>query len=269
MELKATFQGKTVIVTGATSGNGWALAHRLLSLNSRVIGLGRNEQKLTQLKEDGVEAYKLDLADNQAIDTFIRWFAAKNVECNYFFHLAGNAIVGNPTPEQLTLFQASDFIGPIRLMEGMLPYMAQGSTVGAVTSGSVALENIPVLKDYIKIKGQLVNWYIQQRSIFGEHKVNLMLISMGFINTGIWNRPGNGFPRFAAKLVDLTIPGPSRYSDTILQDAATQSPVSYPGLLGNLFKFRDGHYIINPWLRTLFCLSGQLSLSLARSWEVR
>lgn len=56
--------GKTILITGASSGIGYATAERLLAKGARVIGLCRNISKLPE----GVEPLACDLSDPVAIE---------------------------------------------------------------------------------------------------------------------------------------------------------------------------------------------------------
>jgi NADP-dependent 3-hydroxy acid dehydrogenase YdfG len=71
---------KSILITGATSGIGRALAQSLTKLESkpRVIGVGRREDRLEELKKDGIEAIKFDTdTDEKGIQKFVDETLAK------------------------------------------------------------------------------------------------------------------------------------------------------------------------------------------------
>ncbi len=59
------FNGKTILITGATSGIGEVLCRELAGSDAHVVAIGRNEAKLAQLRglSPRVDALTLDLTD--------------------------------------------------------------------------------------------------------------------------------------------------------------------------------------------------------------
>ncbi|MDB5523936.1 MAG: Oxidoreductase [Rhizobium sp.] len=69
------FRGQTVLVSGATSGIGLAIAQGFAQLGAEVIATGTSEKKLGQVRKDpalsGIRFGTLDVRDRAAIDAFI------------------------------------------------------------------------------------------------------------------------------------------------------------------------------------------------------
>ena len=70
------FQYKNVLVIGATSGIGAAMADRLIQEGSKVIAVGRRQDRLNDfVRKYGTEkasALKFDITNRQNIDEFVQ-----------------------------------------------------------------------------------------------------------------------------------------------------------------------------------------------------
>jgi NAD(P)-dependent dehydrogenase (short-subunit alcohol dehydrogenase family) len=94
------FTGKSVIVTGATSGIGRAVALRFAKSGADVIAVGRNQQALDQLKEDeDIEKLLLINADvtapeemQDAVGKSISAFGRLDVVVNAAGHISSGTI---------------------------------------------------------------------------------------------------------------------------------------------------------------------------------
>lgn len=70
-----SLEGKRIIVTGATSGIGRAIAVESAKMGATVIGVGRNPVRLASLKAElgeGQKVVELELTDEEAVKGFIK-----------------------------------------------------------------------------------------------------------------------------------------------------------------------------------------------------
>ena len=67
------FEGKKILVTGATGGIGGAIIRKFLSLNASVLGKGTNLEKLNLLKNEfpSLLTEQFDISQHEKIDEFI------------------------------------------------------------------------------------------------------------------------------------------------------------------------------------------------------
>ena len=88
-----SLEGRTILVTGATSGIGKATAIYLSKLGARVVASGRNEERLNevlgQLDGDGHIGRLFDLADLDAIVPWLKALCADIGPLNGIAHCAG------------------------------------------------------------------------------------------------------------------------------------------------------------------------------------
>ena len=70
------FQFKQILMVGATSGIGAAMADRLVQEGSKVVAVGRRQDRLDDfVRRHGQEkasAMKFDITDRQNIDQFVK-----------------------------------------------------------------------------------------------------------------------------------------------------------------------------------------------------
>ena len=133
---------QVAIVTGASGGIGFGCASKLADLGMAVLGTGRDEGRLSELKKaiddpDRVATLAVDLTDDDAprriVDaTLDRW--------GRIDFLVNSAGVGNPKPlhetddEMLDHFLGVMLRAPFRLAREVLPHMPPGSAIINVTS---------------------------------------------------------------------------------------------------------------------------------------
>ena len=134
-----SLEGKTVIVTGASSGIGKATTILCAEMGAKVVALGRNEQRLAetmaQLQGEGHIMSAFDLNDEKAMDAAIAALSLiDGVAC-----CAG---VANMTPfqfvakEEMDRVFSANFFSPVMLVNKLLKAkkLQKGSSVVFVSS---------------------------------------------------------------------------------------------------------------------------------------
>ncbi len=151
----ASLAGKSVLVTGPTSGLGRATAEAAAGLGARVVLVGRNRERLSSVRDEltarhGEDRFPLYLADmgslssvRVAVELIRREEARLDV-------LVDNA--GAITPERRTTADglettfATMVAGPFVLIDGLLPLLAASGSgrVISVVSGGMYLQALPL-----------------------------------------------------------------------------------------------------------------------------
>jgi NAD(P)-dependent dehydrogenase (short-subunit alcohol dehydrogenase family) len=65
------FAGRTILITGASSGIGRACAQRLAAANAHIVAIGRNAATLQDLAAGKAHTYAVDLADESAVKDMV------------------------------------------------------------------------------------------------------------------------------------------------------------------------------------------------------
>ena len=60
-------QGKTILITGCSTGIGYCVAHGLQQRGYRVFATARREESVKALQDEGLESLQLDLDDSDSI----------------------------------------------------------------------------------------------------------------------------------------------------------------------------------------------------------
>ena len=88
-----SLEGRTILVTGATSGIGKATAIYLAKLGARIVASGRNEERLIEvvglLEGEGHIGRTFDLAQLDAIVPWMKALCAETGPLNGIAHCAG------------------------------------------------------------------------------------------------------------------------------------------------------------------------------------
>ena len=134
-----TLEGKTVLVTGASSGIGRATAILCAEMGAKVVALGRNEQRLegmlSSLLGEGHVKMTLDLNDEKAVDTAVS-------QISLLDGVANCAGLANMNPFQFVTRQEMDgvfstnFFSPVMFVNKLLKAkkLQKGGSVVFVSS---------------------------------------------------------------------------------------------------------------------------------------
>ncbi|WP_284614959.1 coniferyl-alcohol dehydrogenase [Aquabacterium humicola] len=115
------FQGKTIVITGASSGIGAETARLMRLAGARVIGMDRNEPMLTL---DGF--VKADLSEQAAIDAAVKQLPERvDALCN---------IAGVPGTAPADLVARVNYLGLRHLCQRMLERLPAGGSIVNISS---------------------------------------------------------------------------------------------------------------------------------------
>src|SRR5215204_3862980 len=117
---------KAVLITGCSSGIGWATAERLVDVGWRVYATARNVQKIATLEQRGCKLLPLDVTDEDsmisAVDEVERREGAVGVLVNNAGYSQSGAVEAVPMEKVRQQFETNVF-GLARMCQLVLPGM--------------------------------------------------------------------------------------------------------------------------------------------------
>ena len=187
------FKGKTVIVTGASSGIGEATAKEFLLQGAKVILIARSESKMQHsfksFNKDSYSIYPFDLTNLNDIDTFVKMLIKKEGPIDILFNNAGVSQFGYFEESDLSVLDKImdlDFFSVVKFTKSILPHLIDKKSGQIVTNTSVAgLVGSRSRSFYSSPKFALHGFFDSVRSEIIEHNVHVTLIAPGRVATDV------------------------------------------------------------------------------------
>lgn len=136
--MTTSFQNKTALVTGASSGIGREIARFLAQRGARVFGTARNPKSAGPVP--GVELVRMDVTDDASVSAAIQEIVQKAGSIEILVNNAGYNLTG--ALEETSLQEARDqfetnFFGVLRVTNAVLPGMRQAGYGRIINISSV------------------------------------------------------------------------------------------------------------------------------------
>lgn len=194
--LRIAVSGKTVLVTGASYGLGEATARKLAAAGATVLLVARSADKLDEVTASisgaggHAIAYPTDLTDEAQMTALTNQLAEQHGPVDIVVSNAAKSIrrslrlqYGRPHDFQRTI--DTNYLGPIRLLLGLLPAMQERGSGHIVNVSSIGVRMLPTPRwgTYLASKGAFDMWL---RSVTPELRadgIDVTSVYMGLIHT--------------------------------------------------------------------------------------
>lgn len=137
-------KSKVVLVTGASSGIGQAIAQTLMEKGFRVYGTSRKAQNTVTKSSNGIGFFKmvqLDVCSDESVKTAIASILQQESRIDILINNAGNGIAGSvedTTTEEAMYQFDTNFFGVHRMCRAVLPIMREQKEGLIINVSSVA-----------------------------------------------------------------------------------------------------------------------------------
>ncbi len=151
MKTNQFFTGKLALITGGSSGIGYALANQLVEAGGSVILLARSQEKLDEAKraltsqisqpEQLIHAIPADVTDVESLSMAIEDMAKTIGIPDFIFNCAGVALPGYVEQLKLEVFKWTmdiDYHGTVNVIKLLLPHLLQRGSGHIINFSSMA-----------------------------------------------------------------------------------------------------------------------------------
>ncbi len=193
--LEQVATGKTILITGASSGIGEQLAYLLAKIDCRLILVARRTEKLAAIKEEiekktaSVEVYSADLRVEHELKDFLDWVQTLPGQLDFIVSNAGISI-HRPIFKSLdrghdfTRTMAINYFAPVRLVMSLLPSLKQSrGHVINVSTINVLMTPMPHWAAYQASKSAFDAWFRSAAPELNAKGISTSTVYLPLVNT--------------------------------------------------------------------------------------
>ncbi|MDM1341300.1 MULTISPECIES: SDR family NAD(P)-dependent oxidoreductase [Acinetobacter] len=194
-QLEKSVAGKTILITGASSGIGLTTAHQLADAGAHVLLVSRTQETLEQVKSE-IEAkggkasiFPCDLNDMEAIDEVSKQIIASVDHIDILINNAGRSIrrAVHESVDRFHDFERTmqlNYFGAVRLVMNILPQMMIRRAGHIINISSIGvLANATRFSAYVASKAALDAFSRCLSAEVHSHKIAITSIYMPLVRT--------------------------------------------------------------------------------------
>lgn len=195
--------GKNVLVTGASSGIGAALAEGFAARGAVVGICARREDRLAevlgrvQAHSPASRSWTVDLADLSGVESFARRVENELGGVDVLVNNAGipkRRRVTDLTPEVVDAVTTINYLSPVRLTLALLPGLIERQGRVVNISSVAARLSPPSEAAYAATKAALTAWSESMQVDLHDTGVRVHVVNPGIIDTDLFHLPDNDAP---------------------------------------------------------------------------
>jgi len=187
-------KNKLILVTGASSGIGYSVSKEFSKYNARLALIGRNKEKLINLKNEINEAggvakeFAFDLNQTENITCLVQKIESQfNDTVDILVNSAGIAVLGLIENVPLKAYNDNlqiNFFAPLSLIKSVLPGMKQKKSGQIINLFSgVGKRGLPGVSSYCVSKFALNGLTESLRVEVSSYNIDVILFSPGLVQT--------------------------------------------------------------------------------------
>lgn len=197
--IRLTLRGKTILITGASSGIGEYVAYEAATMGANLVLCARREDNLLNVKAnceqlgDGhIYTIPVDLTDPDSMDYMIQELELQNIEIDT---LINNAGFGHSEPFVTTNFDVVLNLFQVNVLG--LMYLTQNLAIKMLDQGHGQIINVaslagkvstPNYATYGATKGAVISFSNALRMELKPHNIQVTTVNFGPVDTPFFDR---------------------------------------------------------------------------------
>ncbi|NND95516.1 MAG: SDR family oxidoreductase [Flavobacteriales bacterium] len=178
---------RVVLITGASSGIGKSMAHFLRDKGLTVYGTSRKAQNGEII--EGVQFIQMDVTDSNSVKQGIDFILSQTSRIDILVNNAGIGMVGSvedSMPEEMKMQFETNYYGPLRTIQAVLPIMREQGEGYIINISSLAsLFGLPYRAVYCAAKSALNSLTETLTMEVKQFGVKVVVLCPGDYKTGI------------------------------------------------------------------------------------
>ncbi|MGO1538422.1 MAG: SDR family oxidoreductase [Leucobacter sp.] len=208
--MATTLDGKVAVISGASSGIGYAMARALIDEGVRVVAVARSAEKLAQLQAtapDSVHSVVADIADPASADRIVAAALEHFGRLDIVLPNAGIYLDGDlaeSAQEDIAAVVATNVTGVMCLVRAALPHLIEQGAGDVVVTGSVSgAQDIYWEPVYSATKHAVHSFVHSVRRQTAPTGVRIGAVEPGVVLNPLWGF-NEGSPEEAAQVAERT-----------------------------------------------------------------
>jgi len=199
---------KTVVITGAGTGLGAKIAKYFTDKNWHVIATVFNEQEKNKAEQNpNINAYPVNLANYDEIETFCKTIFAKDIQINALINNAGMGLrspIELATKDRIDLIVNVNYLAIVHLIRLFIPHFRKHNDGTFVNISSIAgLVNLPMGSYYHSTKQAIESFTECSQYELGKFGIKTRTVQFGALPTNFSkNASLDKFPQEYQSMID-------------------------------------------------------------------
>ncbi|XP_065826446.1 dehydrogenase/reductase SDR family member 7B-like [Oscarella lobularis] len=231
--IRERLRGRVVVVTGASSGLGRALARACYNAGCVIIAAARNETALAELSKEldgNVHVFPLDVSDFEGVELRAKALLNSHGHVDVLINNAGVSSRSSVLETSLDVDQNImnvNYFGAVALTRALLPSMIQKGKGHVVAISSVQGKlALPFRSSYSAAKHAMQAFFTSLRAEVSHLGIDVTVVSPGYIKTSLSANAlrGDGSKHKTTDPTTENGMSPERVASEILEAIASKKP---------------------------------------------